>query len=191
MNLRPRFPFSSTRIITSWRKCQVPGSRAGCGALLCARAVRCADPRSWMLRFPHPNRGIDALPLQQPENNVVRVAIQALAAVMGGTQSLHTNSMDEALWLPTEKSVRVALRTHRYIGYESGVEDTIDPWAGSYMVEYLTDEIESRAMEYIRKIDEMGAPWQQSKPDICKMRSRKLPMLTNGRLKRRSRSWLE
>jgi methylmalonyl-CoA mutase N-terminal domain/subunit len=86
----------------------------------------------------------------------VRVALQALAAVMGGTQSLHTNSMDEALWLPTEKSVRVALRTQQVIGHESGVADTIDPLAGSYFVEYLTDEISQRANEYIRKIDEMG-----------------------------------
>ena len=113
------------------------------------------DPRSWMLRF-HTQTAGSTLTAQQPENNVVRVAIQALAAVMGGTQSLHTNSMDEALWLPTEKSVRVALRTQQIIGYESGVADTIDPLAGSYMVEYLTDEIESRAEEYIRKIGEMG-----------------------------------
>jgi methylmalonyl-CoA mutase N-terminal domain/subunit len=75
---------------------------------------------------------------------------------MGGTQSLHTNSMDEALWLPTEKSVRVALRTQQVIGYESGVADTIDPLAGSYMIEYLTDEIANRAMEYIKRIDDMG-----------------------------------
>jgi methylmalonyl-CoA mutase N-terminal domain/subunit len=113
------------------------------------------DPRSWMLRF-HTQTAGSTLTAQQPENNVVRVAIQALAAVMGGTQSLHTNSMDEALWLPTEKSVRVALRTQQIIGYESGVADTIDPLAGSYLMEYLTDEIESRAEEYIRKIDEMG-----------------------------------
>ncbi len=113
------------------------------------------DPRSWMLRF-HTQTVGSTLTAQQPENNVVRVAIQALAAVMGGTQSLHTNSMDEALWLPTEKSVRVALRTQQIIGYEFGVADTIDPLAGSYLVEYLTDEIESRAEEYIRKIDEMG-----------------------------------
>jgi methylmalonyl-CoA mutase, N-terminal domain len=113
------------------------------------------DPKSWMLRF-HTQTAGSTLTAQQPENNVVRVTLQALAAVMGGTQSLHTNSMDEALWLPTEKSVRVALRTQQVIGYESGVADTIDPLAGSYMVEYLTDEICSRASEYIRKIDEMG-----------------------------------
>ncbi len=113
------------------------------------------DPKSWMLRF-HTQTAGSTLTAQQPENNVIRVTIQALAAVMGGTQSLHTNSMDEALWLPTEKSVRVALRTQQVIGYESGVADTIDPLAGSYVIEYLTDEICSRAAEYIRKIDEMG-----------------------------------
>ena len=113
------------------------------------------DPRSWMLRF-HTQTAGSTLTAQQPENNVVRVALQALAAVMGGTQSLHTNSMDEALWLPTEKSVRVALRTQQVIGFESGVADTVDPFAGSYVIEYLTDEICSRASEYIQKIDEMG-----------------------------------
>lgn len=113
------------------------------------------DPKSWMLRF-HTQTGGSTLTAQQPENNIVRVAIQALSAVMGGTQSLHTNSMDEALWLPTEKSVRVALRTQHIIGHESGVADTIDPLAGSYMIEYLTDEICSRAMEYIKRIDDMG-----------------------------------
>jgi len=113
------------------------------------------DPKSWMLRF-HTQTGGSTLTAQQPENNVVRVAIQALAAVMGGTQSLHTNSMDEALWLPTEKSVRTALRTQQIIAHESGVADTIDPMAGSYMVEYLTDEICKRAMEYIQRIDDLG-----------------------------------
>jgi methylmalonyl-CoA mutase N-terminal domain/subunit len=112
-------------------------------------------PGSWMLRF-HTQTAGSTLTAQQPENNVVRVALQALAAVMGGTQSLHTNSMDEALWLPTEKAVRVALRTQQVIAYESGAADTIDPLAGSYMVEYLTDEIERRAGEYIQRIDDMG-----------------------------------
>ncbi len=112
-------------------------------------------PSSWQLRF-HTQTAGSTLTAQQPENNVVRVALQALAAVLGGTQSLHTNSMDEALWLPTEKSVRVALRTQQIIAYESGVADSIDPLAGSYLIEYLTDEIEKRAAEYIAKIDEMG-----------------------------------
>jgi methylmalonyl-CoA mutase, N-terminal domain len=112
-------------------------------------------PASWMLRF-HTQTAGSTLTAQQPENNVVRVALQALAAVMGGTQSLHTNSMDEALWLPTERAVRVALRTQQIIAHESGVADTIDPLAGSYVVEYLTDEIERGAFEYIHKIDGMG-----------------------------------
>ena len=110
---------------------------------------------SMMLRF-HTQTGGSTLTAQQPENNVVRVSLQALAAVLGGTQSLHTNSMDEALWLPTERAVRVALRTQQIIAQESGVADTIDPLAGSYLIEYLTDEIERRAMEYIHRIDEMG-----------------------------------
>ncbi len=111
--------------------------------------------KSWRLRF-HTQTAGSTLTAQQPENNVARVTIQALAAVLGGTQSLHTNSMDEALWLPTEKSVRVALRTQQIIAYESGVADSVDPLAGSYLVEYLTDEIEKRAKAYIAKIDEMG-----------------------------------
>lgn len=117
------------------------------------------DPKSMMLRF-HTQTAGSTLTAQQPENNVVRVALQALAAVMGGTQSLHTNSMDEALWLPTEKSVRVALRTQQIIAYESGAADTVDPMAGSYIIEYLTDEIARQAMEYIKKIDDMGGALQ-------------------------------
>ena len=113
------------------------------------------NPKSWMLRF-HTQTAGSTLTAQQPENNVVRVALQALAAVLGGTQSLHTNSMDEALWLPTEKAVRVALRTQQIMAHESGVADSPDPLAGSYLVEYLTDELERLAGEYIRKIDEMG-----------------------------------
>ncbi len=113
------------------------------------------NPRAWMLRF-HTQTGGSTLTAQQPENNVVRVALQALAAVLGGTQSLHTNSMDEALWLPTEGSVRVALRTQQIIAHESGVADSIDPLAGSYLIEYLTDEIEKRAGEYLQKIDDLG-----------------------------------
>lgn len=113
------------------------------------------DPRSLMLRF-HTQTGGSTLTAQQPEVNIVRVALQALAAVLGGTQSLHTNSMDEALWLPTEKSVRIALRTQQVIAYESGVADTVDPLGGSYALEYLTDQICSQAMDYIRRIDDMG-----------------------------------
>ena len=116
-------------------------------------------PSSWQLRF-HTQTAGSTLTAQQPENNVVRVTLQALSAVLGGTQSLHTNSMDEALWLPTEKSVRVALRTQQIIAYESGVADSIDPMAGSYLIEHLTDEIEKGALDYIAKIDEMGGALQ-------------------------------
>ncbi len=113
------------------------------------------DPRSWQLRF-HTQTAGSTLTAQQPENNVVRVTLQALAAVLGGTQSLHTNSRDEALALPSQSAVEVALRTQQIIAYESGVADTIDPLAGSYYVEYLTDEIEQRAAQYIERIDAMG-----------------------------------
>lgn len=113
------------------------------------------DTKSMMLRF-HTQTGGSTLTAQQPDNNVVRVAMQTLAAVLGGTQSLHTNSRDEALALPSEDSVRIALRTQQIVAYESGVADTIDPLAGSYYVESLTDEIEKKAAEYIRKIDELG-----------------------------------
>jgi len=113
------------------------------------------NPKSWMLRF-HTQTGGSTLTAQQPMNNVSRVTIQALAAVLGGTQSLHTNGMDEALQLPTESAVQVALRTQQIIAYESGVADTVDPLAGSYVIESLTDEIEKRASAYIKQIDEMG-----------------------------------
>lgn len=112
-------------------------------------------PSSWQLRF-HTQTAGSTLTAQQPENNIARVTLQALSAVLGGTQSLHTNSMDEALWLPTEKSVRVALRTQQIIAHESGVADSIDPLAGSYLIEYLTDQIEKRATEYIQHIDNLG-----------------------------------
>jgi methylmalonyl-CoA mutase N-terminal domain/subunit len=113
------------------------------------------NPQSWMLRF-HTQTAGSTLTAQQPDNNVVRVTLQALAAVLGGTQSLHTNSRDEALSLPTEDSVRIALRTQQIIAAESGVADSIDPLAGSYLVERLTDEIERRANEYIERIESMG-----------------------------------
>ncbi|NLJ33101.1 MAG: methylmalonyl-CoA mutase family protein [Firmicutes bacterium] len=113
------------------------------------------NPRSLKLRFHTQTAGC-ALTAQQPDNNVVRVTLQALAAVLGGTQSLHTNSRDEALALPSEDSVRIALRTQQIIAHESGVTNTIDPLAGSYFVESLTDEIETKAREYIEKIDALG-----------------------------------
>jgi methylmalonyl-CoA mutase N-terminal domain/subunit len=110
---------------------------------------------SKLLRF-HTQTGGSTLTAQQPENNIVRVAVQSMAAVMGGTQSLHTNGYDEALSLPTERAARIALRTQQVIGYESGIVDTPDPLAGSYFVEALTDEVEALAWEYIARIDEMG-----------------------------------
>ncbi|UCE62455.1 MAG: methylmalonyl-CoA mutase family protein [Phycisphaerales bacterium] len=113
------------------------------------------DPRSCMLRFHTQTCGF-TLTAQQVDNNVVRVALQALAAVLGGTQSLHTNSRDEALALPTEEAVQVALRTQQVIAHESGVGHTVDPLAGSYYIEQLTDEIEAEARTYIKRIDEMG-----------------------------------
>src|SRR3954464_7092547 len=113
------------------------------------------NPRSWMLRF-HTQTAGSTLTAQQPENNIVRTALQALAAVLGGTQSLHTNSFDEALALPTEEAARVALRTQQIIAYESGAPQTVDPVAGSYYIESLTDEVERRAQAYLEKIAAMG-----------------------------------
>ncbi|HHB89795.1 MAG TPA: methylmalonyl-CoA mutase [Anaerolineae bacterium] len=113
------------------------------------------NPRSWMLRT-HAQTSGASLTAQQPENNIVRVAIQALAAVLGGTQSLHTNSMDEALALPSEKAVTIALRTQQIIAHESGVANTVDPLAGSYFVEKLTDELEEDANRYFRQIEALG-----------------------------------
>jgi methylmalonyl-CoA mutase N-terminal domain/subunit len=109
------------------------------------------NPRSWMLRF-HTQTAGSTLTAQQPENNIVRTTVQALAAVLGGTQSLHTNGFDEALALPTEQAARIALRTQQVLAHESGVADTVDPLAGSYYVETLTDEIEARAEEYMTTI---------------------------------------
>lgn len=116
---------------------------------------RASNERSLQLRF-HTQTGGSTLTAQQPDNNIVRVTMQALAAVLGGTQSLHTNSRDEALALPTEESARIALRTQQIIAYESGVADTVDPLGGSYFIESLTDQIEEEALGYIEKIDEMG-----------------------------------
>ncbi len=113
------------------------------------------EERSKMLRF-HAQTGGSTLTAQQPENNIVRVTVQALAAALGGTQSLHTNGFDEALGLPTERAAKLALRTQQVVGYETGIADTADPLAGSYYVEALTDEVERRAIDYLRRIDEMG-----------------------------------
>ncbi len=113
------------------------------------------DPRSWMLRCHAQTAGV-SLTAQQPDNNIIRTAIQALAAVLGGTNSLHTNSLDEALALPTEKAVLIALRTQQIIASESGVVNTVDPLGGSYFIEKLTDETEAAAMDYINRIDALG-----------------------------------
>ncbi|MBE3564354.1 MAG: methylmalonyl-CoA mutase family protein [Thermogemmatispora sp.] len=113
------------------------------------------NPRSWLLRCHAQTAGV-SLTAQQPENNIVRTTIQALAAVLGGTQSLHTNALDEALALPTEKAALIALRTQQIIAYESGVANTVDPLGGSYFVEKLTDETEQAAWDYIRRIEELG-----------------------------------
>ncbi len=124
-------------------------------AKLMRERFQAKNPKSWQLRF-HTQTGGSTLTAQQPDNNIVRVTLQALAAVLGGTQSLHTNSRDEALALPTEESARIALRTQQIIAYESGVADTVDPLAGSYFVESLTDAIEEEVWKYIQKIDQMG-----------------------------------
>lgn len=124
-------------------------------AIIMKERFKAKNPRSMMLRFHTQTAGC-TLTAQQHKNNIVRVAFQAMAAVLGGTQSLHTNSMDEALCLPSEEAVQIALRTQQLIAYESGVTETVDPLAGSYYVEELTSEIYQRAEEYIRKIDEMG-----------------------------------
>jgi methylmalonyl-CoA mutase, N-terminal domain len=113
------------------------------------------DDRSKVLRF-HTQTGGSTLTAQQPDNNIVRVTVQALAAALGGTQSLHTNGFDEALGLPTERAAKLALRTQQIVGYESGIADTVDPLGGSYFVEALTDEVERRALAYLERIDEMG-----------------------------------
>ena len=124
-------------------------------ATIMRERFKAQKPDSWRLRF-HTQTGGSTLTAQQPANNIVRVALQAMSAVMGGTQSLHTNSMDEALALPTQEAVQVALRTQQIIACETGAADTIDPLAGSYLIEHLTNEIERRAEDYIRQIDEMG-----------------------------------
>ena len=113
------------------------------------------DPKSWLMRFHTQTAGV-SLTAQQPLNNITRTAIEALAGVLGGTQSLHTNSYDEALALPTEEAVRIALRTQQIIAHETGVTNTIDPLGGSYFVEALTDRLEELAYEYFSKIDELG-----------------------------------
>src|SRR5207245_10688577 len=117
--------------------------------------VGATNPKATMLRF-HTQTGGVTLTAQQPENNIVRVALQGFAAVCGGTQSLHTNGFDEALALPSERAAHIAVRTQQVIAHESGAADTADPFAGSYFVAALTDEIETRARELIERIDSLG-----------------------------------
>jgi len=116
---------------------------------------RCEDPKSQMLRF-HTQTAGSTLTAQQPDNNIVRTTVQAMAAVIGGTQSLHTNSRDEALALPTETSARIALRTQQILAFESRIADTVDPFAGSYLIESLTDQLEQQALDLIKRVDEAG-----------------------------------
>ncbi|MFL5925206.1 MAG: methylmalonyl-CoA mutase, partial [Gaiellaceae bacterium] len=124
------------------------------------------NPRSWLMRFHTQTAGV-SLTAQQPLNNITRTAIEALAGVLGGTQSLHTNSYDEALALPTEDAVRIALRTQQVIAHETGVTNTIDPLGGSYFVEALTDEMEAKAYDYFRRIDELGGMVEAVKTNFC------------------------
>ncbi|HEY6622513.1 MAG TPA: methylmalonyl-CoA mutase family protein [Acidimicrobiales bacterium] len=124
-------------------------------AKIMTERFKATNEKSTLLRF-HTQTGGSTLTAQQPENNIVRVTVQALAAALGGTQSLHTNGFDEALGLPTEKAAKIALRTQQIVGYESGIADTVDPLAGSYYVESLTDEVEAGAWDYLERIDGMG-----------------------------------
>ena len=130
-----------------------------CARRMWARIMRekfkAKSPKAWVLRF-HTQTAGSTLTAQQPENNIVRTALQAMSAVLGGTQSLHTNSFDEALALPTEDAARIALRTQQIVGYESGVANTIDPLAGSYYIESLTNQMEERALQYLAKIEALG-----------------------------------
>ncbi len=146
---------SSTATTTSSRRSPSSARPGACGRTSCASASAPTNPKATMLRF-HTQTGGVTLTAQQPENNIVRVALQGFAAVCGGTQSLHTNGFDEALALPTERAAKIALRTQQILAHESGAADTVDPFAGSYFVESLTDEIEARAHELIEKVDALG-----------------------------------
>ena len=141
------------------------------------------NPRSWLMRFHTQTAGV-SLTAQQPLNNIVRTAIEALAGVLGGTQSLHTNSYDEALALPTEEAVRIALRTQQIIAHETGVTNTIDPLGGSYFVEALTDEIERQAYDYFAKIDELGGMVEAVKQQLPPARDRRRRLRAAGRDRR-------
>ena len=146
---------SSTRTTTSSRRSRSSGRHARCGRRSCATASAPRTPKAQALRF-HAQTGGSTLTAQQPENNIVRVAVQALAAVCGGAQSLHTNSFDEALALPSEHAATIALRTQQILMHEAGTTDTADPLGGSYYLEALTAELEAKARELIERVDELG-----------------------------------
>ena len=152
---RPGSRSSSTPTSTSSRRSPSTAPPAGSGRARCASGSRRKNPRSWLMRFHTQTAGV-SLTAQQPEVNIVRTAIEALAAVLGGTQSLHTNSFDEALALPTEDAVRLALRTQQVIAHETNVVATSDPLGGAYFLEELTDELERQAYAYFDRIDELG-----------------------------------
>ena len=144
--------------------------RDGCGHGSCASASASTNPKAQALRF-HAQTGGSTLTAQQPENNIVRVAIQALSAVAGGAQSIHTNGYDEALALPSERAARIALRTQQLIAHEAGGTDTADPFGGSYFIEALTDELEAKAWELIERIDELGGAVPRSSRALSRRRS--------------------
>ena len=146
---------SSTRTTTSSRRWRSSARRGGSGREIMRERFGATNPKAQALRF-HAQTGGSTLTAQQPENNIVRVAIQALSAVCGGAQSIHTNSFDEALALPTERAARIALRTQQILAHEAGGTDTADPLGGSYFIEALTDELEARARELIERVDELG-----------------------------------
>ena len=143
-----------------------------------------ARPESWRMRFHTQTAGV-SLTAQQPLNNIVRTAIEALAGVLGGTQSLHTNSYDEALALPTEEAVRIALRTQQIIAHETGVTNTIDPLGGAYFVEALTDRLEHHCYEYFRQIDELGGMVEAVKRRLPPARDRRRRLRPSARDRRR------
>ena len=146
---------SSTRTTTSSRRRRSSAPRGGCGHGSCRSVFGATNPKALALRF-HAQTGGSTLTAQQPENNIVRVAIQALSAVAGGAQSIHTNSFDEALALPTEHAATIALRTQQILQAEAGTTATADPLGGSYYIEALTDELEARAWELIERVESLG-----------------------------------
>ena len=169
---------------------EVPGGAEYLGAR--ARdSFGARNPRSWLMRFHTQTAGV-SLTAQQPEVNIVRTAIEAFAAVLGGTQSLHTNSFDEAFALPTEDAVRIALRTQQVIAHETGVVNSIDPLGGSYYVEELTNRIEAQAYEYFDRIKKLGGMVEAITGNPATRDSRRgIPLSRGGRARRAGRRWRE